>query len=362
MVPFLDLKKINHRYNSETEQAIKRVLDSGSYILGNEVAEFEKDFALYCGTKYSVGVGNGLDALYLILKGFDIGEGDEVLVPSNTFIGTWLAVSKTKAVTVPVEPEMGSYTIDPEKIEEKISVRTKAIIAVHLYGQTCAMDRINEIAAKHHIKVIEDAAQAHGAEYKGRKTGSLGDASGFSFYPTKILGALGDGGAVTTDDEALAEKIRMFRNYGSKEKYTHQYKGCNSRLDEIQAAVLRTKLKYLDEEIKNRKIIAGLYVSGIKNSKVTLPSVPDSADHVFHLFVIRTKQRQVLQDYLLQKQIQTMIHYPLPPHRQKAYQEYNHLHYPISDKIHQEVLSLPLNSGLGTSEVSTVIDAINEFR
>ena len=361
MINFLDLKQINLQYKEELQEAFDRVLNSGWFILGKEVEAFEKEFADYCNVKHCIGVGNGLDALHLILKGYDIGEGDEVIVPSNTYIATWLAVSYAGAKVVPVEPDIRTYNIDPKLIEEKITNKTKAIIAVHLYGQPCDMDPINELAKKYNLKVIEDSAQAHGALYKGRKTGSLGDASGFSFYPGKNLGALGDGGAITTNDSKLADKIRILRNYGSEVKYHNKYKGYNSRLDELQAAFLRVKLKYLDEDNNKRKKVARYYLENIKNNDILSPFIPDYADPVWHLFVIRNKNRDKLQKYLKQNEIQTMIHYPVPPHKQKAYESINNSSFPVSEQLHEEVLSLPISGLQDCDSSDKIIKYLNQF-
>ena len=373
MILFLDLKKINLQYQDELKEAFDRVLNSGWYILGEEVEKLEEEFAKYCGTKYALGVGSGLDALKLIIRGYkELGifrEGDEIIVPANTYIASVLAVSEEGLKPVLVEPKIDTFLIDPSKIEEKITNNTKAIMVVHLYGQTCEMDKIWQIAKKYHLKIIEDSAQAHGAEYKWKsengkwetkRAGNLGDASGFSFYPGKNLGALGDGGAVTTNDKKLAEVIKALRNYGSHKKYEILYKGYNSRLDEIQAAFLRVKLKYLDEVIKKRKMVAEYYLENIKNDKIILPKI--ITDSVWHLFVIRCKKRDKLQQYLLENEIQTLIHYPIPPHKQKAYKEWNNLSLPITEQIHNEVLSLPISEAMGDSKIAEVIKVINKFK
>ncbi len=361
MIDFLDLKKINYRYKKEMLNAIKRVIDSGRYILDKEVDAFEKEFAGYCNVAYCVGVGSGLDALHLILRAYAIGEGDEVIVPSNTYIATWLAVNYVGASLVAVEPDINTYNIDADKIEEKISERTKAIIVVHLYGQTCNMDKISKIAKKYNLKIIEDAAQAHGALYNGRKAGSLGDAAGFSFYPGKNLGGLGDGGIVSTNDKELSQKIKILRNYGSQEKYYNQYKGINSRLDEVQAAILRVRLKYLDEENTARKKIAQRYLKQINNPKIILPYVPDYTFPIWHLFIVRCKERDKLKEYLKDNRIQTLIHYPIPPHKQSAYKELNRMSFPISEEIHKEVLSLPIGPYLEKDEIDYICKKINGF-
>lgn len=363
MIPFLDLKAVNDQYITEIEKVLHKVIKSGWYILGTEVDLFEKEFAEYCGTEHCIGVANGLDALTIILKAYEIGEGDEVIVPSNTYIASILSVSANGAVPILVEPDIASYNIDPKKIEEKITSRTKAILAVHLYGQAADMSAINQIAEKYDLKVIEDAAQAHGAIYNGSRAGNLGNAAGFSFYPGKNLGALGDAGAITTNDGQLAEKIRALRNYGSHVKYENLYKGVNSRLDEIQAAILRIKLKDLDRENERRREIATFYLDHINNSKIILPKIVnrDINSHVWHLFVIRTKERGKLQSYLKEKGIQTLIHYPVPPHKQQAYKEWSNLSYPISEQIHNEELSLPISPVQLLEDTNRIVEVINSF-
>ncbi|KOS66610.1 aminotransferase [Lysinibacillus contaminans] len=361
MIQFLDLKKLNEKHYDSISAALDKVLKSGWYILGESVNEFEKKFAAYCGSKYCIGVANGLDALSLIVKAYYIGEGDEVLVPSNTYIASILAVSSNGATPVLVEPALGTYNIDPANIEKHITDKTKAIMVVHLYGQSCDMGPINEIAKKYNLKVIEDCAQAHGAIYEGKKVGNLGDAAGFSFYPGKNLGALGDGGAITTNDEALYTKLVAYRNYGSHKKYENLYKGVNSRLDEIQAAVLSVKLDSLDNENNHRRTIANYYLENIKNDKITLPKVESESQHVWHVFVVRTENRDKLQKYLLDNAIQTIIHYPIPPHKQIAYEEWNHLSFEISEKIHNEILSLPISPVMTMDEVKKVVEVINNY-
>jgi dTDP-4-amino-4,6-dideoxygalactose transaminase len=359
MIPFLNLKAPHEELRNEMHDALERVLRSGWYIQGEEVKNFEREFALYCQTKCCVGVGNGLDALHLILRGLDIGEGDEVIVPANTYIATWLAVSYSGAKPVPVEPDPLTYNINPKLIEAAITSKTRAIIAVHLYGQPADMDEINLVARKYNLKVVEDAAQAHGAKYKGRSVGSLGDAAGFSFYPGKNLGAIGDGGAVTTDNEALAERIRMLGNYGSKVKYYNEIKGFNSRLDELQAAFLRVKLTVVDEWNSRRRTIANMYLSQLDTDTVDLPYVPDWAEPVWHLFVVRSNQRENLQRLLTETGIGTMIHYPIPPHLQSAYADLGYAKgdFPLAETIHREVLSLPMGPHLGIENASMVISA-----
>jgi len=365
MTPFLDLKEINAQYREKLVQACANVIDSGWYVQGNEHKEFEKEFAEYCGTKYAIGVGNGLDALVIILRAYkELGimkDGDEVIVPSNTYIASILAISQNNLIPVLVEPEIDTYLIDPLKIEVKITSKTKAIMPVHLYGQTCQMDKINVIAKKHNLKVVEDSAQSHGAYFKDKRCGNLGDASGFSFYPGKNLGALGDGGAVTTNDKKLANTIKALGNYGSYKKYENLYKGVNSRLDEIQAAMLRVKLKYLDNEIKTRRDVANYYINNIKNDKIILPTVRSECEHVWHLFTISTNNRKDLQQYLLDKNIETLIHYPIPPHKQVAYEELCDDSHPISENIHKNILSLPI-SGIQSEETTQqVVNIINGY-
>lgn len=370
MIPFLDLKKINAQYQNELKEACARVIDSGWYILGNEVAEFEKEFAAYCETEHCLGVANGLDALVLILRAYiELGvmhKGDEVIVPSNTYIASILAISENGLTPVLVEPDINSFNLDPKLIEQAITDKTKAILTVHLYGQVTGMDEINVIAKKHGLKVIEDCAQAHGALYtnkegQSRKVGGLGDAAGFSFYPGKNLGALGDGGAVTTNDSELAKTIAALRNYGSHEKYKNLYKGMNSRLDEMQAAMLRVKLRHLDKETKARQSVAQAYLQGINNPLIELPVVENINAHVWHLFVIKTAQREKLVKYLADNGVQTLVHYPIPPHQQDAYQEWNSVSFPISEQIHEQVLSFPISPVISKAEVEVIIDIINVF-
>lgn len=365
MIPFLNLKDINLSLKNELQKKFLQVLDSGYYILGEEVQNFEREFAEYCGTKYCVGVGNCLEALHLILEAYGIGEGDEVIVPSNTYIATWLAISMVGARIVPVEPDLATYNLDPKLIEQKITKNTKAILVVHLYGQTADMDPINALAEKYNLKVIEDSAQAHGASYKGRKAGSLGHASAFSFYPGKNLGALGDGGAVTSNDSELIEKIRMLRNYGSKIKYYNEVKGYNSRLDELQAAFLREKLKVLDSQNSERKKIAQIYLKRLNGKEnIILPRVLETSDPVWHLFVIRTKNRQKFAEHLKNSRIETLIHYPVAPHLQKAYAslEFKKGTFPISEKIHEEVISIPMWPGMNDETLNTIVECILRYQ
>lgn len=359
-IPFLDLKAINNRHRAEFHLALENILDSSNLILGENVSNFENEFANYCEVSQAIGVGNGLDALFLVLKAWGIGGGDEVLVPSNTFIATWLAVSHTGATPVAVEPSRETLNIDIDKIEEAITPRTRAIIAVHLYGQPADMDAINEIACKYGLRVLEDAAQAHGARYKGRRVGGLSDAAAFSFYPGKNLGALGDGGAITTNDEDLSRHIRMLRNYGSPEKYIHQQIGFNSRLDEIQAAFLRVKLTRLDSDNTRRSEIADKYRSELSALEITLPHVPAWAEPVWHLFVVRKAGRDKLQKNLMRAGIGTLIHYPIPPSEQAAYKKLDGLQYPIADAIAQEILSLPIGPHLTDDQISFVVNQLNE--
>jgi dTDP-4-amino-4,6-dideoxygalactose transaminase len=364
MIPFLDLKGINAQYRAELIEACIKVIDSGWYIQGNECKEFDKEFAEYCGTKHAIGVANGLDALILILRAYkEMGimvDGDEVIVPSNTYIASILAISQNNLVPILVEPDINTYLINPTKIEEKITSKTKAILPVHLYGQTCEMDAINAIAKKYNLKVIEDSAQSHGAYYGDKRSGNLGDASGFSFYPGKNLGALGDGGAVTTNDDELAQVIRALGNYGSHKKYENLYQGVNSRLDEMQAAMLRVKLRYLDEEVSKRKEIANYYLANIKNENITLPTI--TTDSVWHLFVISTPKREELQKYLQENGIQTLIHYPIPPHKQVAYKEWNEKSYPISEQIHDEVVSLPISGVQSLEDTMKIVQVLNDYK
>lgn len=363
-VPFLNLKDAYTELKQGFDEAYKRVMDSGWYILGKEVTLFEEEFAAYCDAEYCIGVGNGLDALHLILRAYDIGEKDEVIVPSNTYIATWLAVTHCGAKCVPVEPNEHTYNIDPILIEKAITSKTKAILVVHLYGQAVNIDPIIDIAKKYNLKVIEDSAQAHGARFKGRRVGSLADASGFSFYPGKNLGAFGDGGAIVTNDKELASKIRTLGNYGSKTKYKNEVIGFNSRLDDIQAAFLRVKLNKLDEWNERRKLIANEYSRQLSNiSEIKLPFVEPSSEHVWHQYVIRHVKRNELQDELSKNNIGTMIHYPTPPHLQEAYKAYNLKinDFPISEAIHNEVLSLPIGPHLSKAHQEKVISCIVDY-
>lgn len=380
MIKFLDLQKINAQYQEQFQQKMKSVLDKGWFVLGDEVKTFESNFADYCGAKHCIGVGNGLDALVLIFKGYiqlgKLQKGDEVIVPANTYIASILAILQADLVPVLVEPRLDTYNINPDLIEEKITEKTKAIVAVHLYGQLAEMKNINAIAKQHNLLVIEDAAQAHGAYFvesqKSKsesspttfKAGNLSHAAAFSFYPGKNLGALGDSGAITTNDDELAKVLFALRNYGSEQKYHNEYVGINSRLDELQAAFLNVKLPNLDTENEYRQSIAKRYLREIKNEKIILPQVSlqcTTQSHVFHLFVIRTEKRDDLQDYLKQNNIETLIHYPIAPHHQKAFSDWNSLSFPITEKIHQEVLSLPLSPVMTNDEVDFVIQILNRY-
>lgn len=364
-VPFVTFLPMHNEIRQELDSAYNRVLDKSYFIQGDECRKFEEEFAEYCGVKYCVGVASGLDALILILKAMGIGNGDEVIVSSNTYIATALAVSYNGAKPVFVEPEIETFNINPSRIEEKITSNTKAIIAVHLQGRTADMDAINSIAKKYNLKVIEDAAQAHGAKYKGIKAGSLGDAAGFSFYPGKNLGALGDGGCVTTNDKALAEKIRALGNYGSDYKYHNIYKGVNSRLDEIQAAFLRVKLPNLDRWNEDRRATAKKYFEGIKNPLIKLPlKSTDEFEHIYHVFVIRCDKRDELEKYLNENGIGTLKHYPIPIHEQECYKDLGikHGELPIAEEISRTVLSIPMYYGMTEDEINYVIEAINKFK
>lgn len=358
-VSFLDLRAAYIELKSEIDVAVARVMDSGWYILGGEVEAFEQEFADYCETQQTIGVANGLDALHLALKAMDVGPGDEVVVPSNTFIATWLAVSQCGAIPVPVEPDPETFNLDPLKLEAAITSRTKAVIPVHLYGQPADLDPILEVAKRHDLWVLEDAAQAHGARYKGKRIGGHGDAAAWSFYPGKNLGALGDGGAVTTRDPQLAERIRELRNYGSKVKYVHDSRGFNSRLDPIQAAVLRVKLKYLDDWNARRKQIARTFIDQIRSNIVRLPLVLEGADPSWHLFVVRAEDRSSLQAHMASAGISTLIHYPIPPHRQQAYNL--NLGFPIAEQLADETLSLPIGPHLDKSDVAKIVETINKY-
>jgi len=369
MIPFLDLKTINAQYREDLIQAATDVIDSGWYIQGSQVKAFEEEFAQYCGTKYSIGVASGLDALSLTLRAWKelgkIKDGDEVIVPANTYIASILSITENRLTPVLVEPNLLTYNLDPQLIVQAITSKTKVILPVHLYGQLSDMPAIMEIAKRHELLVLEDAAQAHGASINGKKSGSWGDAAGFSFYPGKNLGALGDAGAVTTNDEELDRTIRAIGNYGSLVKYENQYKGLNSRLDEIQSAFLRVKLKRLDESNLRRKKIAEMYLEGITNPEIILPKLSSSFeinDCVWHLFVIRAKSRDKLKKYLMDRGINTLVHYPIPPHKQLAFKELFSREFFISETIHDQVLSLPISPDMSNIQVESVIEAINGFK
>ena len=388
MIKFLDLQKINAQYADEIKQATSRVIDKGWYLLGDETLHFEENYASFIGTKYCIGVANGLDALRLILKAYmEMGvmqEGDEVIVPANTYIASVLAITENRLKPVFVEPDINTYQIDENLIEEAITARTKALMIVHLYGQCAYTDKIGQLCEKYNLKLIEDNAQAHGCRFallppKGRVntpigandspfsglgsiTGALGDASGHSFYPGKNLGALGDGGAVTTNDEKLAVIVRALANYGSTKKYVCDFQGLNSRLDEIQAAILDVKLKYLASETEKRREVARYYIENIKHKELILPAILDWEAHVFHIFPVRTKRRDELQSYLTENGVQTLIHYPIPPHKQQCYKEYNHLQLPITEQIHSEELSLPISAVMEWEEVEKVVGLINDWK
>lgn len=359
-IPFLDLLPAYQELKPQIDAAVARVLDGGWYILGPEVDSFEADWAAYCGAGHAVGLANGLDALILALRALDIGAGDEVIVPSNTFIATWLAVSAVGATPVPVEPDAATHNIDPALIEAAITPRTRAIMPVHLYGQPADLDPILAIARKHDLKVVEDAAQAHGARYKGKRIGAHGDVVCWSFYPGKNLGAMGDGGAITTDDAALAERIALLRNYGSRQRYVNEEPGVNSRLDPIQAAILRAKLPFLDEWTERRRAIAALYAQGLAGTDLVLPSVPNWAEPVWHLYVVRSAKRDALQARLREAEIGTLIHYPIAPHMQAAYRNLAIAEHdlPIARQFAGEVLSLPMGPQLGLENAERVVSAI----
>lgn len=360
MIPFLDLRAGYDELRPEIDAAISRVLDSGMYILGEEVAAFEREYAAYCGCKHAIGVANGLDALHLALRAMGVGPGDEVIVPSNTYIATWLAVSQCGATPVPVEPVEGTSNLDPARVEAAITTRTKAILPVHLYGQPADLDPILAIAARHGLRVLEDGAQAQGAIYKGHRVGGHGDAVAWSFYPGKNLGAYGDAGAITTNDDALAEQLRVLRNYGSRVKYVNDVQGWNSRLDPLQAAVLRVKLAHLDDWNARRRAIAARYLEGLRDAGVALPEVPDSAEPAWHLFVVRSPRRDALQARLGEAGIGTLIHYPLPPHRQQAYADlgFSADAFPIANRLADQLLSLPIGPHQPEAATAAVIDAV----
>lgn len=365
MVKFLDLQKITQKYSIEIHEAVSRVIDSGWYLQGQENEKFEANYSTYIGTKYAVGCANGLDALIWIFRAYiEMGVmkvGDEVIVPANTYIASILAISENGLKPVLVEPDLNTYQIDDKRIGEAITSKTRAILIVHLYGQCAYTEKIGDLCKKYNLKLIEDNAQAHGCLYNGKKTGSLGDAAGHSFYPGKNLGAFGDAGAVTTNDQELAKVIRAIANYGSTKKYVFKYIGRNSRLDEIQAAVLNVKLKYLDEDVAIRKEVAKYYIDNIRNPKIVVPIVDDWDSHAFHIFPIRCEQRDELQKYLAANGVQTIIHYPIPPHKQECYKEWNHLSLPITEQIHAEELSLPMSPVMNLCDIKNVVKILNVY-
>lgn len=367
MIKFLDLRKVNNQYNNELKEAAAEVIDSGWYLLGEKVNKFETELANYVGAKHAIACSNGLDALRLIIKAYiELGifsEGDEIIVPSNTYIASILAISDNRLIPVLVEPDISSYNIDIEKIEAAVTKKTKAIMLVHLYGQVVWSDKLEELALQYGLKIIEDNAQAIGACFDDKKTGSLGDAAGFSFYPGKNLGALGDSGAITTNDEQLASTIKALSNYGSEEKYKNKYKGLNCRMDEIQAAFLSVKLRYINQENLRRREVAQYYRENIKNPSIFLPEVVngDENSHVWHLFVIRTKEREKLQDFLSKNGVQTLIHYPIPPHKQDCYSEFSNQKLELTELFHKEVLSLPISPVISQSDVEKIVDIINSY-
>ncbi|MEZ8120603.1 DegT/DnrJ/EryC1/StrS family aminotransferase [Vibrio splendidus] len=366
MIPFLDLKSINQQYQQELKEACARVIDSGWYIMGNELAAFEQEFAAYCGTQYCIGVANGLDALTLTLRAWkELGRlqtGDEVIVPANTYIASVLAITENDLVPVLVEPDENTFNLNTSNIQSALTEKTKAILPVHLYGQISPMDEIMNLANEHQLLVLEDCAQSHGAEIKGKKCGAWGHAAGFSFYPGKNLGALGDAGAITTNDKELYDVLVALRNYGSHKKYENKYQGVNSRLDEIQAAMLRVKLQHLDKETAHRQHIAQLYLKGISNPKVILPKLTMEEGHVWHLFVVRTSERLALMGHLEKHGIQTLIHYPTPPHQQAAYKELATLSLPFTEQLHGEVMSIPMSPMMSLEDINSVIGIINDWK
>lgn len=363
MIKFLDLSKINNRFYKETATHFEEFLNNSNYILGDAVKKFETEFASFCNARYCIGVGNGLDALSLILKGYDIKEGDEVIVPANTYIATILAITSTGATPILVEPNENTYNINSDLIEKYITKNTKAIIIVHLYGQVVEMEKILSLAKQYNIKIIEDAAQAHGALYNGKRVGSLGDAAGFSFYPGKNLGALGDAGAITTNDPTLAERVKVLRNYGSQQKYIHVLKGVNSRLDELQAGFLSIKLPFLEMDNHKRSIVAKFYSEYINNDIIKLPKMPkDEKSHVWHLFVVRVPNRSDFQQYMSLNGVETLVHYPIPPHKQEAYKEWNQLSYPITETLSREVVSLPISPVMTQEQIVHVVTVVNNYR
>jgi dTDP-4-amino-4,6-dideoxygalactose transaminase len=365
MIKFLDLQKINTQYELELKEAANRVIDSGWYLMGKELETFEQNYVEFCGAKFALGVANGLDALRLIFKAYiELGvmkKGDEVIVPANTYVASVLAISDNELIPVFVEPNENTYNLDSSKLDAVITSKTKAILTVHLYGQNSVDQQMLDICAKHDLKLVEDSAQSHGATWNGKVSGSIGDAAGHSFYPGKNLGALGDAGAVTTNDEILAKTIEALRNYGSHKKYENIYQGLNSRLDEIQAAFINVKLKYIQKDIAERRRVANYYLEHIKNSAIILPKVLNEEGHVWHLFVIRTSNRDALQKFMNDNGVQTLIHYPIPPHKQEAYKAFNELSFPITEQIHEEVLSLPISSVMSENEIMEIVDTLNNY-
>ncbi len=367
MIPFLDLRAVNKQYEEEYKNVLNQIVDSGWYIMGNYLKTFEQEYAQYCGVKHCVGVANGLDALRIVLETWKemglISNGDDVIVSAHTYIASILAITQAGLKAVLVEPDEGTFNLSPQNFENSITDKTKVVVPVHLYGQLCDMDAINKIAKKHNILVLEDSAQSHGATDQNSKAGSFGDAAGFSFYPGKNLGALGDAGAITTNNYEIARIASAIRNYGSEEKYVNNYHGLNSRMDEMQAACLSIKLKGLDQDTDRRREIATRYLKEIKNKHITLPYWDYSQNHVFHLFVVRCKERQKLQDHLLFNKVQTLIHYPIPPHHQKIYQdEFQNLSLPLTERLHDEVLSIPISPVMVDDEISHVVHACNSFK
>lgn len=360
-IPFLDLKQINKPYELILQEAIAEKIVVGWYILGTSLTLFEEQFAHYCGTRFCLGVANGLDALTILMKASEFSEGAEIIVPANTYIATILAISNANLTPVLVEPSLDDYLIDVSKIEAQITSKTKAILVTHLYGKCCDMEAVHLIAQKYSLKVFEDAAQAHGAMYQEKKAGNLSDGAGFSFYPSKNLGALGDAGAITTNDPELAMKIKQLRNYGSSQKYVFDAKGFNSRLDEIQAVALSVKLPFLDRDNQRRRVIAQRYLTEITNAKVILPTRMSIREDIWHLFVIRVKEREKFREYLAGKGIGTEVHYPIPPHKQLAYREFSNLSLPITEIIHEEIVSLPLNTALTDDEINFIIQSVNSY-
>ena len=365
MIEFLNLQKVNAQYEIELKQAANRVINSGWYLMGKELESFEENYASFCGVKHALGVANGLDALRLIFKAYiELGvmqKGDEVIVPANTYVASVLAITDNDLTPVFIEPNERTYNLDSSLIEQAITSKTKAILTVHLYGQISIDQKMLDLCNKYNLKLVEDGAQSHGALWNGKKSGGIGDATGHSFYPGKNLGALGDAGAVTTNDEELAKIIYALRNYGSHIRYENQYQGLNSRLDEIQASFLSVKLKYIDKDIEARRNVANYYLKNINNSKIILPTVIKEIQHVWHLFVIRTADRNKFQEYLTANGIQTLIHYPIPPHKQIAYSQFSKLDLPITDKIHNEVISLPLSAVMQSDQIKTVVEIINNY-